>query len=64
MFDPKEMADNYFKLLEYCQNKENFDDNFFKMIHDQHASKYKKMSVEAQGEYTHFVAGTIAEVSS
>lgn len=49
------LVDEYFKLVDYSKDKENFDLEHFKMIHDNLASKYKKLDDTQQGEYTHLV---------
>ena len=46
----KLLVDYYFKLINYCNNKEKFDEVTFRGMHDFYANTFKKMTIEMQGE--------------
>lgn len=52
----EELVKEWFVILAYCDDKANFDAKFFKMKHDNWASRYKRMSLIEQGEVNHFIA--------
>jgi hypothetical protein len=49
------LVEAFFKLMDYTIDP-NFDVGIFKLKHDEIASRYRKLSVEEQGDYTHLIA--------
>lgn len=50
------LVDEWFSLLAYCNDRQNFDQKTFKMKQENITYKYKRLDYSGQGEFTHLIS--------